>query len=165
MTIPLNTNFEWEIHDLSAPSLTVLCFKELLEWGDILVVASYDPDVKALPFLRANSAKLKGVMKSFEDTIQANIKEYPNGAVFALRVTPCILESLAGLIEKSKFDYNLFIDHLIAFRLNKPALPLFYHHNLRHGYPLILSGHYSPSVVRKFCKCAGGSFRKRDRMK
>lgn len=158
MDIPLKTIYEWEIAGLRSPSRTIACLDELLLDGDILVVFSYDPAPEAIPFLEKHSIDLGDEMDRFRLVISVNIEEYPNARFFALPVNLAVLQGLAGYVDDCGYDYDIFIDHLIAFRLGRPLLPLFFHDKLRHGYPMILSGHYEEAIVRAFCERVGASF-------
>jgi len=161
MYISLSTLEVWQINgDVSAGSFFESVGK-LLNESDTLVLGIYDSSDEIQDYLALAGTDLEGQNDfPFKDTFDMNRDEYPRGSAHLISPSNSILTKLAEFARKPKGgkDSDVFVDHILAYRIGVPMLPLFNFHDAFSGGIMYVSGMYSNEEISTFTEATGESF-------
>jgi hypothetical protein len=132
--------------------------------GDILSFGCYAPSSQVVESLSSMSVELEKNDEPYSHNFELNRDEYPDGRAYNVKFNKANLANLSKLCElpDGGTGKQLFFDHFVSFRRAKPVVPLInFHDAFVMGGDLLISGLYEDSVVRKFSKALGVSFRYR----
>lgn len=155
MYLSLKTIDVWAIDGCFTATSLFTGAQHLIEDHMILTIGSYNACKEIREYLESVALTLNTV--PYKHSFEYNRIEFPNGRPYDLAVKSEILKELCkySMHAQGSVDKTLFFDHLVAFRIGVPMLPLVSFHDAFNGGVLYLSGHYSEKDINQFVKALG----------